>query len=94
MVAATAAARGDSYCSLAWGTKLANLSDAATAAQVIRGEHENLFGREAALARWSRRVVDDPNATTDLQLLDNAPGPVRQAVAYGRRPGPSSSPSS
>ena len=32
MVAATAAARGDPYCSLAWGARLAELSDEATAA--------------------------------------------------------------
>jgi uncharacterized peroxidase-related enzyme len=127
MVAATAAARGDSYCSLAWGTKLADLSDAVTAAQVIQGEHANLSSREAALARWSRQVVNDPNATTqadigglrsvgfsdreileatvwiafrlafstindavgappDVQLFENAPGLVRQAVVYGRKP--------
>lgn len=133
MVAATAAARGDSYCSLAWGTKLANLSDAATAAQVIRGDHANLSSREAALARWSRQVLHDPNATTqadidrlrsvgfsdreileattwiafrlafstindavgavpDAQLIENAPGPVRQAVGYGRQPRPSGTP--
>ena len=133
MVAATAAARGDSYCSLAWGTKLANLSDAATAAQVIRGDHANLSSREAALARWSRQVLHDPNATTqadidrlrsvgfsdreileattwiafrlafstindavgavpDAQLVENAPGPVRQAVSYGRQPRPSGTP--
>ena len=130
MVAATAAARGDSYCSLAWGTKLANLSDAALAAQVIRGNHANLSSREAALARWSRQVLHDPNATTqadidglrsvgfsdreileattwiafrlafstindavgavpDVQLIERAPGPVRQAVGYGRQPSPS-----
>ena len=133
MVAATAAARGDSYCSLAWGTKLANLSDAATAAQVIRGDHASLSSREAALARWSRQVLHDPNATTqadidrlrsvgfsdreileattwiafrlafstindavgavpDAQLVENAPGPVRQAVGYGRQPRPSGTP--
>ena len=133
MVAATAAARGDSYCSLAWGTKLANLSDAATAAQVIRGDHANLSSREAALARWSRQVLHDPNATTqadidrlrsvgfsdreileattwiafrlafstindavgavpDAQLVENAPGLVRQAVGYGRQPRPSGTP--
>jgi uncharacterized peroxidase-related enzyme len=133
MVTATAAARGDSYCSLAWGTKLANLSDAATAAQVIRGGHTDLSSREAALAHWSRQVLRDPNATThadiedlrsvgfsdreileatvwiafrlafstindavgavpDVQLIENAPGPVRQAVAYGRQPSPSGTP--
>ena len=35
LVTATAAERHDSYCSLAWGRRLAGLTDDATAAQVI-----------------------------------------------------------
>ena len=34
MVASTASALGDSYCSLAWGEKLADVSDGETAASV------------------------------------------------------------
>jgi uncharacterized peroxidase-related enzyme len=64
LVAATAAARGDSYCALAWGARLAALSDDATAAGVLRGGAADLSGREAALAGWARQVVRDPNATT------------------------------
>src|SRR6478752_2671670 len=37
LVTATASERGDSYCSLAWGTRLAELSDDRTAARVIVG---------------------------------------------------------
>lgn len=36
MVAATAAARGDPYCSLAWGARLVELSNEATAARVLK----------------------------------------------------------
>jgi len=68
MVAATASALGDSYCSLAWGEKLAAVSDDKTAASVIRGEDAGLSRREAALARWSRTLVDDPNGTTGADL--------------------------
>ena len=64
MVAATAAARGDAYCALAWGSRLAELSDEMTAARVLQGRDANLSGREAALADWCRQVVRDPNATT------------------------------
>jgi len=64
MVASTASALGDSYCSLAWGEKLAEMSDGQTAANVIHGVDAGLSEREAALAAWSRAVVDDPNATT------------------------------
>lgn len=66
MVASTASALGDSYCSLAWGEKLAEVSDGETAAGVIRGVDMGLSEREAALAAWSRTVVDDPNATTEV----------------------------
>jgi len=66
LVTATAAEGNDSYCSLAWGTRLATLTDDATAAQVIAGgPAPALSGREAALAGWARQVVRDPNATTE-----------------------------
>ncbi len=74
LVAGTAAARGDSYCALAWGTRLAGMSDDAAAAEVLRGGEADLSARETALADWSRRVVTDPNATTeaDPQRLRDA----------------------
>ena len=66
LVTATAAERRDSYCSLAWGTRLAELSDDRTAAQLIGGvAAPALSDREVALAAWARQVVRDPNATTD-----------------------------
>jgi uncharacterized peroxidase-related enzyme len=68
MVVATAAARSDSYCALAWGSRLAELSDDATAARVLQGEDGDLSDREAALAGWSRQVVHDPNATTEATV--------------------------
>jgi alkylhydroperoxidase family enzyme len=69
LVAATASALGDSYCSLAWGQKLAAVSDEATAAGVVAGElPEQLSGRERALASWARIVVRDPNATTEAEV--------------------------
>jgi uncharacterized peroxidase-related enzyme len=65
LVASAAAERGDSYCSLAWGSRLAELVDADTAAQVIAGDTaQGLSDREQALAGWARRVVSDPNATS------------------------------
>ncbi len=74
IVAATAAARGDAYCALAWGSRLAELSDEATAARVLQGRDARLSDREAALADWSRQVVHDPNATTkdDVMRLRDA----------------------
>ncbi len=65
MVAATASQLGDSYCALAWGAKLANLTDDLTAALVIgREQAPGLSARERALEEWTRKLVDDPNATT------------------------------
>jgi len=66
LVTATAAQRKDSYCSFAWGQRLAKLTDAETAAQIIAGTPApQLSDREAALADWARQVVRDPNATTE-----------------------------
>jgi uncharacterized peroxidase-related enzyme len=71
LVAAAASALGDSYCSLAWGGKLGQASDAATAAGVLNGSDAGLTDQEKALAAWARKVATDPNATTpaDIQAL-------------------------
>ena len=74
LVAACASAFGDSYCSLAWGNKLAKASDARTAAAVLRGDDDGLSAGERAMAGWARQVARDPNATsvTDVQALRDA----------------------
>jgi uncharacterized peroxidase-related enzyme len=65
LVTATVSQLHDSYCALAWGPRLAELSDAETAAQVLAGLPASaLSEREAALAEWARKVARDPNATT------------------------------
>jgi uncharacterized peroxidase-related enzyme len=71
LVLATASTRGDSYCSLAWGGKLARASDANLSRAVLTGSDEGLNEQEAALASWARKIVRDPNATTpsDIQGL-------------------------
>jgi uncharacterized peroxidase-related enzyme len=74
LVTAAASALGDSYCSLAWGGKLSQASDAATAAGVLNGSDTGLTDQEKALATWARKVATDPNATTpaDIQALRDA----------------------
>jgi len=75
LVAATAGALGDSYCSFAWGQKLAAATDAGTAAGVIAGGlPDSLSERERALAGWARLVVRDPNGTSaaDVERLRGA----------------------
>lgn len=63
LVAACASTLGDSYCSLAWGTKLAGAAeDADLAAGVLRGEDPS-DPAERALAAWARKVAGDPNRT-------------------------------
>jgi uncharacterized peroxidase-related enzyme len=65
LVTAAVAARNDSYCSLAWGPRLAELTEDETAAQIIAdAPAPALSERESALAAWARKVVRDPNATT------------------------------
>ena len=74
LVTATASTLGDAYCSLAWGKKLAGVSDAETAAGVLSGDDQRLTEAESAMADWARKVVRDPNATTraDVQALRDA----------------------
>jgi alkylhydroperoxidase family enzyme len=74
LVAAGASTLGDAYCSLAWGCKLAEASDAQTAAGVLSGDDGGLTSSEQALARWARKVTGDPNGTSpaDVQQLRDA----------------------
>ena len=71
LVAAAASTLGDSYCSLAWGGKLASVSEAALAAGVLSGNDAGLTDQERAMAVWARKVAKDPNATSpaDVQAL-------------------------
>ncbi len=130
LVAATASTLGDAYCSLAWGSRLADASSAVIAGNVLSGVDTGLDESERALAAWARKVVSDPNgvvdsdvaelrdvgfsevqifaitgfvavrlafstindalgAQPDLELAASAPPEVRDAVRYGRAPGPS-----
>lgn len=74
LVTACAATMGDSYCSLAWGGKLAAESEPSLAAAVLAGTDEGLTEAERAMAAWTRQVVADPNGTTaaDVQRLRDA----------------------
>jgi uncharacterized peroxidase-related enzyme len=71
LVTAAASTLGDSYCSLAWGGKLGQASDADLAAGVLTGSDAGLTDQERAMAAWARKVAADPNATTpaDVQAL-------------------------
>jgi uncharacterized peroxidase-related enzyme len=69
IVCATASARRDSYCSIAWGKSLAAEASPAIAAAVLSAtEGEGVTARDRALAAWARQVVVDPNATTSADL--------------------------
>jgi uncharacterized peroxidase-related enzyme len=74
LVCAAASTLGDSYCSLAWGSKLSKTASPALAAAVISGDDNELAEGERVMATWARKVVRDPNATTgeDLQALRDA----------------------
>jgi alkylhydroperoxidase family enzyme len=64
LVAAAASTLGDAYCSLAWGSRLADESSDSIAANVLRGVDDGLEESEQALAAWARQVVSDPNGAT------------------------------
>jgi SAM-dependent methyltransferase/alkylhydroperoxidase family enzyme len=74
LVTAAASSLGDSYCSLAWGNKLASATSPEVAGALIRGEAGGLAPAERTLARWARQVVTDPNgaAADDVQALRDA----------------------
>jgi uncharacterized peroxidase-related enzyme len=72
---ATACTLRDSYCSIAWGTRLANLIDSATAGALLRREETPaLSKREQALVAWVAAVVAQPSGTTrhDVEKLQAA----------------------
>jgi alkylhydroperoxidase family enzyme len=71
LITACASTFGDSYCSMAWGYKLASVAGAGLASAVLRGADDGLSDRERALAAWARRLADDPNGATqsDVEVL-------------------------
>lgn len=75
VVSATVSALGDSYCSLAWGSRLASLIGDEPASRVVEDcDPDLLTQRERALAHWVRKVARDPNSTkqTDVDALREA----------------------
>ncbi|MFZ0664373.1 MAG: hypothetical protein WAM97_01365 [Acidimicrobiales bacterium] len=68
LVTAAASTLGDAYCSLAWGGKLSDKSDPTLAAGVLSGTDVGLTEQEKAMASWARKIVKDPNATTEADL--------------------------
>jgi alkylhydroperoxidase family enzyme len=68
LVTATASALGDSYCTLAWGSKLARYVGADSAAATARGDDSTLEDGPRAIAAWARQVVRDPNGTDASQV--------------------------
>ncbi|MFB4280499.1 carboxymuconolactone decarboxylase family protein [Nonomuraea sp. MTCD27] len=83
LVAACASAMGDSYCSLAWGSRLAEAAGAPAASGVLRGDDDGLTPGERAMAVWARKVARDPNGTgpADVQELRDAGLPDGQIFA-------------
>jgi alkylhydroperoxidase family enzyme len=68
LVSASAAAVGDSYCALAWGTRLAVRAGADTAAGVLAGDDAGLTAAEQAMAAWARTVARRSSETTPADL--------------------------
>ncbi len=64
LIAAMASTLGDSYCSLAWGERLARRTTPDLAAGLIGGDDSGWTEDEQALAVWARKIVRDPNGTS------------------------------
>ena len=78
-----AAAMGDSYCSMAFGSRLARVLGDGVAAAVVSGDDADLDERHRALAAWTRTVVRDSSSTTpaDVDELRRAGLEDRQIYA-------------
>jgi alkylhydroperoxidase family enzyme len=70
LVSACASTMSDSYCSLAWGAKLSAAAGEETAMQVLAGDDSSLAPDERVLAAWARRMVREPNATTESHVAE------------------------
>lgn len=83
LVTAMASALGDSYCSLAWGFKLAAEAGPMVAGSVVAADDAALPPPDRALARWARRVATGPNAVveSDVDELRQAGFDDRQIAA-------------
>ena len=68
VVSAVASELRDSYCSFASGNRLATAIDAETADAVLTGGDEGLDATECTIAAWARRLVRDPNSTTQADV--------------------------
>ena len=71
LITSCASALGDSYCSLAWGTRLAAEAGADVAERVLRADDSSLDDSERVLVRWARQLARDPNSTKpgDVEAL-------------------------
>ena len=87
LVTATASTRGDAYCSLAWGARLAEETTPEVSATVLDRRDSELphllEPSELALVRWARQVVADPGGATarDVQALRDAGFTDREVFA-------------
>ena len=78
-----AASMGDSYCSMAFGSRLARVLGDGVAAAVVSGDDADLDERHRALATWTRAVVRDSSSSTpaDVEELRRAGLEDRQIYA-------------
>lgn len=74
LTSAAASTIEDSYCSLAWGEKLAIAGGDDVTAGVLLGEDPDLAPRDRMLVDWARRVAGSPNGITqaDVQEMRSA----------------------
>jgi uncharacterized peroxidase-related enzyme len=71
LVTATATALGDTYCSLAWGSRLAREAGVEVATDIVCENPHHLDDEDRVLTDWAHRVVTDPNGTSadDVETL-------------------------
>jgi alkylhydroperoxidase family enzyme len=61
---------GDSYCSLAFGAKLAGFRGTGAVADLLRGGNPPATARDTSLRNWAAQMVRDPSGSTARQVED------------------------
>ena len=71
LVSSSATAIANSGCALAWGNKLATVTDVETAASVVgRSESDQMTPRDRALSSWARKVANHAETITEEDVSE------------------------
>jgi len=81
LVCAAASSLGDSYCSLAWGSKLSKTASPTLAAAVLSGDDTDLADDDRMMATCARRWFGSPTQqlTLTFRISETPASPIRKS---------------